>query len=119
MSHRYPLNAEGDFYTMGGRLENGDLFCECLSCALPEKEAPSLLAELNDDNYDTYFVKQPENQEELEQAIRACGVCCVNAVRYGGKDKDIIARTDPESCDYKIDTFGRVVPSGKRWWRIW
>ncbi len=92
---REEKNVEGPFYTV----KDG-----CLACALPEMEAPTLLAQ-EDENYDTYFIKQPKTEGEIEQACKAIEVCCINALRYGGKDVKIIARlgNDPEYCDYNLN----------------
>ena len=81
----------GPFYTTG----------ECLACDAPEQEAADLLAPLRGDNCDTYFVRQPTTPAEVERACRALEVCCVAALRYGGKDPNIIRRlgNDPEYCD--------------------
>lgn len=52
----------------------------------------------------TYFVRQPETPEEVEQARSAIVVCCVKDLRYGGLDRTIIKQlgNDPEICDYLI-----------------
>ena len=105
MQNRFPLNVEGDFYTSGTQDRNGKWCGDCLACALPEQEAPTLLAPLGGDRYDTYFIKQPETEEELQQAISAADVCCVGAVRYGGKNKIIINRMLPDTCDFKINAY--------------
>ena len=108
---------------------------------MPESEAPDLMAPLTDDNYDTYFIRQPKTQEEIEQAIGATEVCCVDAVRYGGQDKKILRRLGPSICDYLISPNGEVVLNDcevtsntyeiissykqyivvdkKRWWMFW
>jgi hypothetical protein len=93
-SIRFERNVAGDFYTTG----------ECLACDAPESEAPDLLAPLEGDNFDTYFVKQPETAEEIERACRALEVCCVAALRYGGTNPEIIRRlgNDPEYCDHLL-----------------
>ena len=122
---RLPKNAVGDFYTTGQyrqdeRYHAGGIWLgECLACELPEAEAPKLLAELNEDNMDTYFIKQPETDDEISQAIAATRVCCVHAVRYGGRDKAIIKRVNPRSRDYKITFLGTVVPITSPWWLLW
>jgi len=90
-----------------------------MACALPEAEAPELLAKLTHENMDTYFVKQPETDEEISQAISATQVCCVNAVRYGGRNKAIIKQVNPDSRDYRITLIGTVVPKGSPWWKFW
>ena len=87
-------NVEGAFYT----IEDG-----CLACALPEGEAPTLLSD-DEGDYDTFFVRQPNTPEEVEAACCAIEVCCTEALRYGGKDKKVIARlrNDPAYCDYNL-----------------
>ena len=91
---RFEKNVPGDFYTTG----------ECLACDAPESEARDLLAPLGNGNYDTYFIKQPETPEEIERACCALQVCCVAALRYSGKNPEIIKRlgNNPEYCDYLL-----------------
>ena len=62
--NRFTKNVPGDFYTNG----------ECMACDLPEAEARHLMSVLTDDNYDTYFVKQPKTDVEITQAIAASHV---------------------------------------------
>ncbi len=107
---RFPKNADGDFYTIGYEYQ-GKWCGECTACGLPEDEAPELLAPLDEGNSDTYFIRQPRNAEEIEKAISALEICCVEALRYGGKDKSILKRLDSSLCDYKINIFGKVVPN--------
>src|ERR1700759_2094560 len=80
---RDPRNAPGPFYAVEKL---------CLSCGLPEDEAPELLANLDETGGDTFFVRQPETPEEVERACRAIDVCCVKALRYAGDDLAIIQR---------------------------
>jgi len=117
---RTSKNVEGDFYTTGywpEGTESGD----CLDCLLPEIEAPELLADIEKLDTYTHFVKQPSNANELEQACGACEVCCVSALRYGGKDISIIKKlgNNPDYCDYiyhdgelvqSLDSAGEVLP---------
>jgi hypothetical protein len=116
--NRFPQNVDGPFYTTGGRstvsttpegepVWGGD----CLKCGLPEVEAPTLLAPFDDTFTDTYFVRQPSTPEEVEQAINAIRVCCVEALRYSGRDVDIISRLDnhPGYCDYIVTVSGSLV----------
>lgn len=118
---RFAKNVSGPFYTTG----------TCLACAAPEAEAPELLAELTDDNYETYFVRQPETPEEVERACRALEACCVAALRYGGQDPTIIRRLGnrPEYCDTLLPE-GRVrlpweseaqweAVRPRKWWQFW
>ena len=113
---RFPKNADGPFYTTGYRETEGPEAervwrGNCLQCEAPEAEAPELLAPLNDENLDTYFIRQPATQEEISKACRALRVCCVSALRYGGRDPAIIVelQNDPEFCDHIIDGDGRCV----------
>ena len=126
-SHRLGKNAPGPFYTTG----------ECTACGAPEAEAPELLAPLDDDNWDTFFVRQPQTPGEVEQACRAVEVCCLSALRYGGTDADIIRRLGnrPEFCDHRLPEPPRRFPwesdsqwreaeqrsrrAARRWWQFW
>jgi hypothetical protein len=101
---RFGKNVDGPFYTTG---------C-CLACGAPEAEAPDLLAALEGDNFDTYFVRQPSTSAEVARACSALRVCCVNALRYGGRDPEIIRRlgNKPDYTDYVVNFRGRVVQVG-------
>ncbi len=147
---RFPKNSDGPFYTTGHQSRktnspNSPLtWCgDCLSCEAPELEAPELLAPLDDDNLDTYFVRQPTTLSEIEHACMAARVCCVRALRYGGLDSSIIMQlqNDPELCDYivsadgqlqmTVDANGDLLPFAqrivdkrhrqlhKKWWQFW
>ena len=93
-NHRFELNVPGPFYTTGG----------CTACGAPEEAAPDLLAPLSDDNYHTYFVRQPVTVEEIERACHAAEVCCVSALRYAGTDPAIIRRLGNRSefCNHLL-----------------
>jgi hypothetical protein len=122
---RCPLNVPGPFYTLG----------DCLACEIPECEAPELLAPLKDGNYITYFVRQPETEQEIENACRAILVCCVEDLRYGGTDKSIILRlgNTPHASDYIVQDDQLVLcekpnhmtktatssRATKPWWKFW
>jgi hypothetical protein len=94
-----------------------------MACGAPEHEAPNLLAPLIGDNFDTFFTRQPHSEVEIEQACRAASVCCVNAVRYAGRDRSIIRRVGNSSAasDHVIAWWGGVVSSfpPPRWWETW
>jgi hypothetical protein len=120
---RLSKNSPGDFYTTG----------ECLSCALPEQEAPECLAALDESNSDTYFIRQPETDKELENVCSAARVCCVSAIRYGGKDPAIIRRLGnrPEYCDHLLpggpvrlssesdSQWALALKENRPWWKLW
>ena len=131
--NRFPKNALGAFYTLGEINSEGTWCGGCLSCNVPEEEAPTLLAPLTETNSDTYFLRQPITEEEIEQACCAIEVCCVDALRYGGQDPKILARLRKTgNCDYSIGDDGiitsptlaqdssaanRVQP--RKWWQLW
>jgi hypothetical protein len=109
---RFPKNAPGPFYTLGDTGKDGSWCSQCMACGIPEGEAPTLLAPLTDENSDTYFARQPETDEEIERACMAIEVCCVDALRYGGKDPKILARLRGNCCDHQV-------PTKKHWWQWW
>lgn len=122
---RFPKNAAGPFYTTGSESKEG-WGDDCLECQAPEVEAPDLLAPHSEDNFDTYFVRQPQTKEEIKRACNAIGVCCVAALRYGGRDPEIIRAlgNNPEHCDYILDAEGNLMlapmkklPVNSRWWQ--
>lgn len=94
MITRCEKNAPGPFYTTG----------ECMSCGAPESMAPELLAQLDDNNSETYFLRQPATPEEIERACQAIEVCCADALRYGGNDPAIIESlgNNPSCCDHLL-----------------
>jgi hypothetical protein len=139
---RFPGNADGPFYTTGhqckanSRWNSALVWCgDCLACEAPELEAPQLLAPLNEGNYDTYFLRQPDTPEQIEAACRALSVCCVTALRYGGNDSAVIERlgNDPQLCDYMLDEYrtpflwndasvlrrNEVRLRPRHWWQFW
>ncbi|MES2974754.1 MAG: hypothetical protein V4757_14150, partial [Pseudomonadota bacterium] len=106
---RFPKNVSGPFYTLGDQRKDGSWCGQCLSCETPENEAPTLLAPLTAENADTYFVRQPQTEAEIEQACCAVEVCCVDALRYGGRDPTILRRLQGTNC----------CDLSKRWWEFW
>ena len=120
---RFEKNAPGPFYTTG----------ECLNCGLPESIAPECLAPLNNDNHDTYFLRQPQTDEEVEHVCAAAQACCVAAIRYSGTDSTIIRRLGNRSdyCDHLLaggpvrlswetdEDWAKVAGRGRPWWRFW
>lgn len=98
---RFSKNVPGDFYTIAEKSKDGEWHGACLECGLPEEEAPDLLSPLSngDEFHDTYFIKQPSTYKEIEQAIAAMDICCVNAIRYGGSDPEILKLANPDACD--------------------
>ena len=114
---RHAKNAPGDWYATG----------HCMACGAPEAEAPELFAPLTDENYETYFVRQPRTQNEVQRACAAAHSCCVSAVRYGGTDPDVIRSlgNTAEFTDYIVGSSGRLQAAGYwppprvNWWQFW
>lgn len=79
---RFHLNVAGPFYVEDG---------SCITCGAPEAEAPGLMGSVDEEGH-CYFKRQPETEEEVEQAINAVRVSCCRGVRYGGDDPEIIRR---------------------------
>jgi hypothetical protein len=65
------------------------------------------MAALTDENWDTYFVRQPATPDEIEHACRAIQVCCLNALRYAGEDPAIIRR-----LGNRADYCDQLLPGG-------
>ena len=103
---RLDKNAPGDWYTTG----------ECTACGAPEDEAPDLFSPLTDANLETYFARQPITPDEVARACRAAEVCCVSAVRYGGRDPAVLRRlgNSGEYCDFVVTEGGEVLPASPR-----
>ena len=94
--NRHKLNVPGDFYVQDG---------ECMSCMLPEEMAPELMGYFEEGNAGhCYFRKQPESQIEIDNAVLAIDVSCCGAVRYCGKNKDILKTLKRLNLKGQIDT---------------
>ena len=93
---RTPLNAGGDFYV------EKDV---CLTCMTPHAEAPELLG--MDQEIGCYFRRQPQTAEELEHAIAAVHVSCVEALRYAGNDPEVLERLRAHGCQSQSDVLSQ------------
>jgi hypothetical protein len=63
-------------------------------CGRPHTVSPDLLTWDRDDKgraIHCYFKKQPENPDELEQAIKALEISC-GSLRYRGDNPEVIRR---------------------------
>lgn len=83
-NNAHPDNVPGPFYTED---------C-CIICGAPEAAAPELIGWVNysKEGMNCIFVKQPETQEEVEMAITAMDVSCVQNLRYRGDDPAILEK---------------------------
>ncbi len=89
----YYKNVAGDFYVEDG--------C-CITCMVPEFHAPDLMS-FDESNAHCFVSKQPTNDDEIYQAIKATWAAEVGCIRYGGRDTKILRRLAEagvsESCD--------------------
>lgn len=72
---------KGDFYVMSD---------DCIVCGAPEAEAPDLIDHSKLKYSVCYFKKQPETPEEVQQAVNAMSVSCIEALRYRGTNETIL-----------------------------
>ena len=79
---RTPKNAPGPFYVAKD---------QCITCMAPEAEAPDLMA-FDEEVTSCYFHRQPQSPNETYRAIRAMWVSCCGALRYGGRDAEVLTR---------------------------
>ena len=89
---RHPLNAEGEFFVE---------YDMCLACDAPYSKAPDLMD--YDENIHCYFKRQPETEEEVEQAINAVCVSCIEAVLYLGDDPKILKKLKESNLERYAD----------------
>jgi hypothetical protein len=89
---RTPLNSEGDFYVEEGT---------CLWCMAPESEAPELMGFAKPDG--CFFRRQSGTADEIDHAINAVRVSCVEALRYAGRDATILERLRVRGCGHLCD----------------
>ncbi len=93
---RDPRNCPGPFYSIQ---------VEGMDYGIEEELATNLLSE------GSYFSKQPQTPEEIDQACDIVMQSYIAAFRYGGKDPDIIRNLHPAVCDYSVNDIGEVVPT--------
>ena len=66
-------NVKGKFY----------VDCQCIDCDLCRETAPNNFTREDDEGY-SYVMKQPENDEEVEQCVEAMEGCPVEAIGDDG-----------------------------------
>jgi len=102
----HPANAPGPFYS-----ENDG----CITCGAPQAEAPALIGWYEercgaDAHSHCIFTRQPTSPDELEQAIRAMHVSCVENLRYRGSDPSILARLGALGMSHLCDDVAEPKP---------
>ena len=91
---RHPQSAPGDFYVVNG---------QGLACGAPHTVAPDLIgwADLPPGVYPhCIWKKQPETEDEWDQAYSAFLAAEIKCYRYAGKDPQVIARLGEDYCDH-------------------
>jgi hypothetical protein len=91
-----PLNAEGGFYVVKDM---------CVTCMAPHHEAPELMG--MDEATGCYFRRQPQTVGEIEHAVEAIRVSCVEALRYSGDDPEVLERLRAKGCISQSDVWAR------------
>jgi hypothetical protein len=99
----YGLNAPGPFYSVKD--------C-CIICLAPECVAPDLMGLYEDPSGTNarshcFFKKQPETPEEIDQAIAAMEISCVENLRYAGDDPAILKRLCELGWRHLCDAFDK------------
>lgn len=67
----------------------------CMACAVCHEMVPSLFAAKK---RDSFVHTQPKTQADLADMHEAINSCCIDAIKYGGTDPDIIRRLLAETC---------------------
>ena len=96
--------AKGDFYV---NVE------ECIVCGAPEHVAPEVIAMTQDADIHQnhcFFKKQPSTPEEIERAVTAMDASCVEALRYRGRDPEVLRRLEALGLS-------RLCDHPRPWWR--
>ena len=87
----HPQSAPGDFYVVNG---------ECITCGAPHAVAPNLVGWAENVEFEhCIWKRQPQTQQEIEEAIGAVLASEVACHRYAGNDPGILDRLDSTYCD--------------------
>ena len=104
----HPHNATGSFYSE----DDG-----CISCGAPNASAPDLM-DWHEESCGKHhyahciFRRQPETPGEVERAILAMSVSCVENLRYRGADLVILKRIRELGMGHLCDRLEQIVISG-------
>jgi hypothetical protein len=77
----------------------------CVTCTAPHHEAPELMG--MDEATGCYFRRQPQTAGEIEHAVEAIRVSCVEALRYSGDDPEVLERLRAKGCISQSDVWAR------------
>ncbi len=73
----------------------------CSTCMAPHQEVPDLMG--LDDAIGCYFRWQPQTPEELDHAIEAVSVSCLEVLRYSGNNPAILEGLRAKGCKSQSD----------------
>jgi hypothetical protein len=99
----HPHNVPGPFYS-----ENEG----CITCGAPKAAAPDLVGWHEERCGETtsrhcIFYRRPETREELDQAVMAMNVSCVENLRYRGTDPVVLKRLRRLGLGHLCDALDR------------
>ena len=102
----HPENAAGPFYSDDGG---------CVSCGAPHGEAPQLVSWHEErcgsvTYHHCIFARQPSTADEVELAIQAMEVSCVENLRYRGNDEGILAKLRALRLEHLCDALDPQEP---------
>ena len=84
--------------------QSGDFYVQqtcCMSCGVPQAIAPELVGWRDPkEQTDCYWIRQPQNSDELERAIQILDQQELGCHRYSGKDPEILRRLPATECDF-------------------
>ena len=72
----------------------------CTSCGVPQSVAPDLVGWTNESHPQCYWIKQPANANELNQAINLFRTQELGCHRYSGHDPTVLQKLPAEDCDH-------------------
>jgi len=87
-----------DFYVQPG--------C-CTSCGVPQSVAPDLVGWTNENHPQCYWLKQPENAAEMNQAIKLFQTQELGCHRYSGNDPAVVPRQNSATAEFTYVTMLR------------
>jgi hypothetical protein len=104
---REPQSVPGDFYVEKNM---------CLACGIPHVVAPDLVGWVDDaERTHCYWKKQPETEQEMQQAFAIFDAQEAGCHRYAGHDQAIQERVGWGNCDYPTVSFFNLKPRTTPW----
>jgi hypothetical protein len=70
-----------------------------MSCGVPHVLAPGLMDHTDEKSWHCFWKRQPETQNEFDQAIAVLNAQELGCHRYAGDDPKVLQRLPRECCD--------------------